>query len=86
MIIKNPNECNEYMIRKAMEEGNINQAIAMWQYRMHEEINREREQQKMEERIAKKVLSAFSVQVENDTQKAIEDLCRSLEGLKKFGK
>lgn len=61
MIINNPNDPVEYIIRKAMEEGNINQAIAMRQYRMHEELNRKRELREMEDRIVKRVLSAFSI-------------------------
>lgn len=57
----NQNDPVEYIIRKAMEEGNINQAIAMRQYRMHEELNRKRELREMEDRIVKRVLSAFSI-------------------------
>ena len=82
----NYNDPIEYIIRKADKEGDINQAIAMRQYRMHEEINRRREQQEMEDRIVKRVLSELGVSVKNESQKAIEELRRSLEGLTKQGK
>lgn len=82
----NYNDPIEYIIRKAAKEGDTNQAVAMRQYRMHEEINRRREQQEMEDRIVKRVLSALGVSVKNESQKAIEELRRSLEGLTKQGK
>ena len=86
MMINNPNDPIEYIIKKAMEEGNINQAIAMRQFRMHEELNRKREQKEMEDRIVKRVLSELGVSVKNETQKAIEELRRSLERLNNIGK
>lgn len=86
MIINNPNDPVEYIIRKAMEEGNINQAIAMRQYRMHEELNRKRELREMEDRIVKRVLAAINISVKNQSQKPIEELCRSLERLNNIGK
>lgn len=86
MMTNNPNDPIEYIIKKAMEEGNINQAIAMRQFRMHEELNRKREQKEMEDRIVKRVLSELGVSVKNETQKAIEELCRSLERLNNIGK
>lgn len=86
MMTNNPNDPIEYIIKKAMEEGNINQAIAMRQFRMHEELNRKREQKEMEDRIVKRVLSELGVSVKNETQKAIEELRRSLERLNNIGK
>ena len=85
-MLFNYNDPIEYIIRKADKEGDINQAIAMRQYRIHEEINRRREQQEMEDRIVKRVLSALGVSVKNESQKAIEELRRSLEELTKQGK
>ena len=86
MMINNPNDPIEYIIKKAMEEGNINQAIAMRQFRMHEELNRKREQKEMEDRIVKRVLSAINISIKNQSQKPIEELFRSLEKVKKLGK
>ncbi len=86
MMTNNPNDPIEYIIKKAMEEGNINQAIAMRQFRMHEELNRKREQKEMEDRIVKRVLSAINISIKNQSQKPIEELCRSLERLNNIGK
>ncbi len=86
MTTNNPNDPIEYIIKKAVEEGNINQAIAMRQFRMHEELNRKREQKEMEDRIVKRVLSAINTSIKNQSQKPIEELRRSLERLNNIGK
>ena len=90
MWLNNQHDPMEYIFQKVAADGNPDLAMSMRMNQLHKEMQQKQELQKMEDRlfdrVYKKVRAEIGVSIQNDTKKAIDDLKKSLDGLSRFSK